>query len=77
LAGVTTIYNSMVKAIPMVHEGLKLNYPEMTLDQVKKLVNLKNFQPMLGFLMGDLAVDKAAGESKPVPSSTGPTSTGA
>jgi hypothetical protein len=49
----------------------------MTLDQVKKLVNLKNFQPLLGFLMGDLAVDKAAGESKPVPSSTGPTSTGA
>lgn len=61
----------MKDATSIIQAALSRNYPEVTVDDVKEMIDLRNFQQIIDAVMGGAGLvkvpaDAGAGETKPV-----------
>jgi len=50
----------------IVHAAITRNYPEIALDQVEEMLDLRNIAATFQAVMNQSGLEKAAGETKPV-----------
>lgn len=47
-----TKFDAMAAVVPIVHECVKRNYPDVTLEMMEDMIDLANFRPIIEAIMG-------------------------
>lgn len=60
-----SLIQRLLQVTEVIHAALTRNYPELALQEVKRAVDLRNFEEMVGLLLeGSGLVGKSPGESE-------------